>query len=239
MATLIEKLFSRHTGKRVRAGDMADLTIDVRAARDFGGAHVVRHLQNYHLPIDEPSKTIFTFDCNPTGSDQLYAENQQICRQFAQRHKVRIYDIDQGIGTHLAIDKGLVGPGDTFVSTDSHANLLGAIGAFGQGMGDVDIAYTFSHGKIWFQVPPTLKIRINGILPKHCTAKDLILSLLRQHIHPEVFDPEFATEFFRSFGPFDPARIKLMLIDLLAAHPDNLHMSFYLNHIHNQLFGGA
>ena len=180
MATLIEKLFSRHTGKRVRAGDMADLTIDVRAARDFGGAHVVRHLQNYHLPIDEPSKTIFTFDCNPTGSDQLYAENQQICRQFAQRHKVRIYDIDQGIGTHLAIDKGLVGPGDTFVSTDSHANLLGAIGAFGQGMGDVDIAYTFSHGKIWFQVPPTLKIRINGILPKHCTAKDLILSLLRQ-----------------------------------------------------------
>ncbi len=64
------------------------------------------------------------------------------------------------------------------------------------------------------------------------------LDLLRQHIHPDVFDLSLATEFFDTFGPFDMAKIKQILADLLAAHPSNLHLSFYLNHIQDQLFGG-
>jgi len=64
------------------------------------------------------------------------------------------------------------------------------------------------------------------------------LALLQQHIHPDVFDPSLATEFFDSFGPFDMKRIKQILADLLAAHPSNLHLSFYLNHIQDQLLGG-
>jgi len=181
MPTLIEKIISRHAGKPVRPGDVVDISIDVRAARDFGGANVVRNLMTRHLSIEDVSKTCFTFDCNPTGSDQTYAANQQICRQFARQHHMNIYDIDQGIGTHLVIDKGLIGPGGTFVSTDSHANILGAIGALGLGMGDIDIAYAFSKGKIWYQVPPSIKIKITGTLPSRCSAKDLALALLKKY----------------------------------------------------------
>lgn len=64
------------------------------------------------------------------------------------------------------------------------------------------------------------------------------LALLEQHIHPDVFDPSLAAQFFEAFGPFDTARVKQILLDLLAAHPANLHLSFYLNHIHDQFFGG-
>jgi putative transposase len=64
------------------------------------------------------------------------------------------------------------------------------------------------------------------------------LAVLQQHIHPDVFDPSLATEFFEAFGPFDIPRVKQLLADLLAAHPANLHLSFYLNHIHDQFFGG-
>jgi transposase InsO family protein len=63
------------------------------------------------------------------------------------------------------------------------------------------------------------------------------LSTLRDNIHPDVFDPALATEFFETFGPFDLQRLKNILTDLLAAHPPNLHLSFYFNHIQNQLFG--
>lgn len=63
------------------------------------------------------------------------------------------------------------------------------------------------------------------------------LSILRQHIHPEVFDQALATEFFQSFGPFEPHQLKNTLKDILAVHPPNLHLSFYLNHIQNQLMG--
>jgi homoaconitase/3-isopropylmalate dehydratase large subunit len=89
-----------------------------------------------------------------------------------------VYDVDSGIGTHIAIDKGLVGPGGTFVSTDSHANILGAIGAFGQGMGDQDIATAWANGSVWFKVPGSVRINLTGKRPDNVSAKDIALNLL-------------------------------------------------------------
>ena len=134
-STLIEKIISEHAGKSVRAGDVVDMGIDVRIARDFGGANVVKNIEDHGLSIDNPDTTFFTFDCNPCGSDQKYAANQQICRIFARSRGIRIFDIDNGIGTHLAIDNGLILPGGTLVSTDSHANIIGAIGGAVFGIG--------------------------------------------------------------------------------------------------------
>lgn len=177
--TIIEKIIGSHAEKDVTPGDIVDLTIDVRAARDFGGANVVKNLRENALPVADPSRTVFTFDCNPTGSDQKYATNQQICRDFARGADIDIYDIDAGIGTHLAIDEGLVAPGSTFVSTDSHANIMGAIGAFGQGMGDLDIAQAFAFGKVWFKVPPTVRVVLKGRPSARASAKDITLAILR------------------------------------------------------------
>ncbi|HIH29489.1 MAG TPA: 3-isopropylmalate dehydratase large subunit [Thermoplasmata archaeon] len=178
--TIIQKIFEVHCKTTATVNDIIDVSIDVRVARDFGGANVVKHLEEKHLPIHDPKHTFFTFDCNPGGCDQKYAENQQICRVFARKHGIKIYDINSGIGTHLAFDEGLVFPGDTFVSTDSHANILGALGAFGQGMGDIDIAYAFAHGNIWFKVPPTIKIILRGTPAKTATPKDVVLKINKE-----------------------------------------------------------
>jgi 3-isopropylmalate dehydratase small subunit len=177
--TIIEKIIGSHAGREVSPGDIVDITIDVRAARDFGGANVVKNLRDNALPVADPSRTVFTFDCNPGGSDQKYATNQQICREFARGQGIDVYDIDAGIGTHLAIDEGLAVPGSTFVSTDSHANILGAIGAFGQGMGDVDIAQAWAFGKVWFKVPPTAKVVLKGRPSPGTSAKDIALAMLK------------------------------------------------------------
>jgi len=178
--TIIQKIFEAHSNTTAEINDIINMTIDVRVARDFGGANVVKHLEENNLPIYDPKHTFFTFDCNPGGCDQKYAENQQICRVFARKHGIKIYDINSGIGTHLAFDEGLVFPGDTFVSTDSHANILGALGAFGQGMGDIDIAYAFAYGKIWFKVPPTIKIVLKGTPAKTTTPKDVVLKINKE-----------------------------------------------------------
>ncbi len=177
--TLVEKIIAAHTSDNVRVGEMVELEIDTRVARDFGGANVVAHLEEHDLPIADPARTFFTFDCNPTGSDQGYTANQHRCRLFARRHGVRVYDIDRGIGTHVVMEEGLVGPAATFVSTDSHANILGAVATFGQGMGDLDIAHAFAYGSVWFKVPATVRVRVEGIPSPRATAKDLTLSLLQ------------------------------------------------------------
>jgi len=177
--TLVEKIIAAHSEKNtVHPGEIIDIDIDIRAARDFGGANVVKNIRDNGLGIENPGKTLFTFDCNPTGSDQNYAVNQHICRLFARENEIKVYDIDAGIGTHILIDKGYVFPGATAVSTDSHANILGAVGAFGQGMGDMDIAASWHNGRIWFKVPPSVRLQLNGEIPGNITSKDIILNLL-------------------------------------------------------------
>ena len=107
-ATLIEKIIATHSEQEtVKPGDIVDLRLDARVARDFGGANVVANLRRADLDIADPQRTFFTFDCNPGGSDQKYATNQQLCRMFAREYGVQVYDIDSGIGTHVAIDEGL------------------------------------------------------------------------------------------------------------------------------------
>ncbi|MFZ0283375.1 MAG: hypothetical protein WAL29_17115 [Bacteroidales bacterium] len=83
--TIIEKILAFHSKfELVRPGDIADIEIDTRVARDFGGANVVRNMKDFGLQVENPEATFFTFDCNPTGSDQKYAVNQHICRLFAR-----------------------------------------------------------------------------------------------------------------------------------------------------------
>jgi 3-isopropylmalate dehydratase small subunit len=178
--TMIQKIFKNHSKQEANVGEIIDIEIDVRAARDFGGANVVKNLEENGLSVDDPKKTFFTFDCNPGGCDQKYAANQHICRTFARKNGIKIFDIDAGIGTHLVIDESIAKSGGTIVSTDSHANILGAIGAFGQGMGDRDIAYAFAYGKVWFKVPPSVKIILKGMPSSTATPKDVVLKLLQE-----------------------------------------------------------
>ncbi len=181
--TLIQKIFAAHTapGASVNPGDIIWLDLDVRTARDFGGPNVVKNYRAHYgdVPVADAARTFFTFDLVAPASNIPYANNQQLCREWARTQGVRVFDVNAGIGSHVAIEEGLVGPGVTFVGTDSHLNILGAVGAFGQGMGDQDIAFAFKTGRTWFEVPPTMKVILKGAPRYPCTARDLTLAVLR------------------------------------------------------------
>lgn len=183
--TIIEKIIADHTSEKVAPGNIVWMEIDVRSARDFGGANVVKNLRkNYsnESQVADPAKTYFTFDCVVPASNLGYAENQQIARMFAREHLSRenLYDVDSGIGSHVMIEKGIAVPGSTVIGTDSHLNILGAIGSFGQGMGDTDIAFAFKTGKSWFEVPESMTISIEGKPARNASAKDVTLGVLEQ-----------------------------------------------------------
>ncbi len=178
--TIIQKILEKHSNSKSDVDDIIDVNIDVRVARDFGGANVIKNIEENGLSIHDAKKTFFTFDCNPGGCDQQYATNQHICRLFARRNGIKVFDIERGIGTHIAIDEGIAKPGGTIVSTDSHANILGAIGAFGQGMGDNDIAHAFAYGRVWFKVPRTVKLTLRGTPSEFASPKDVVLKMLQQ-----------------------------------------------------------
>ena len=85
-----------------------------------------------------------------------------------------------GIGSHVNIEQGAAKPGTIVVGTDSHLNILGCVGCFGQGMGDKDIAYIFATGRNWFEVPQSMRIVLEGYVAYPVTAKDVTLEVLRR-----------------------------------------------------------
>lgn len=182
MPTIIEKIFAAHSSDRVAPGETIWLDIDVRTARDFGGHNVVKHLKRHYDGnyLADPEKTYFTFDLSVPAKTIKYAINQQVCRKFARETGMHLLDIDEGIGTHVLIEKGIVTPGATAVGTDSHYNILGAVGAFGQGMGDTDIAFAFKTGRTWFEVPETMKIVVDGTYRWPATPRDLTFAVMKK-----------------------------------------------------------
>lgn len=179
--TIIEKIIQQHTQDEVKPGRIVWLELDLRTARDFGGPNVVKNYEREYAdePVADAGRTFFTFDLCTTGCLLRYADNQQICRLFARKHGLKVYDVDWGIGTHVLIEEGLAKANTTCVGTDSHMNLLGAVGCFGQGMGDVDITFAFRTGRTWFEVPETVKIKLIGEPDPSASAKDLTLFLAR------------------------------------------------------------
>ncbi len=177
--TIIEKIFLAHGAEAAEPGATVWLDLDYRTARDFGGANVVQNLRENcpDKPVADVARTFFTFDCNAPANTAGYADNQHACRLFAREYGVKVYDVDAGIGSHVLIESGLIKPGTTAVGTDSHYNILGALGAFGQGMGDVDIAYAFAQGRTWFDVPASVKITLKGLPAPNASAKDVTLHM--------------------------------------------------------------
>jgi len=180
--TIIEKIIQSHCQEDAKAGRTVWMDLDIRSARDFGGPNVVHNYEREYgnVSVADKEKTFFTFDLCVPACSLKYADNQQVCREFAREQGMRIFDVDRGIGSHVLIEEGLASAGTTVVGTDSHLNILGAVGCFGQGMGDVDITFAFRTGKTWFEVPETLKVKIKGKMSWPCTPKDVTLYVLKK-----------------------------------------------------------
>ena len=179
--TVIEKIIAAHTGDAVSPGRIVWMDLDIRSARDFGGPNVVKNYEREYggSALADTRKTFFTFDLCAPACTLKYADSQQLCRDFARKHGIEVYDVDRGVGSHALIEEGLARPGTTVVGTDSHMNILGAVGCFGQGMGDVDIAFAFKTGRTWFEVPESIKVVLKGRPSPEAGAKDLTLFLCR------------------------------------------------------------
>jgi homoaconitate hydratase family protein len=78
----------------------------------------------------------------------------------------------------VAVERGIVRPGQLAFNADSHTTTLGAVGSFGTGLGAAEMAYVWATGRIWLRVPQTIAIDLSGALAPMVDAKDAILTLL-------------------------------------------------------------
>ncbi|HEC77826.1 MAG TPA: homoaconitate hydratase family protein [candidate division WOR-3 bacterium] len=181
--TIIEKIFSRKTGgKKVKPGDYIWVDLSLVAMRDFGGPNVIQeYIRAFgDHPVFDKKRVAVTFDLHIPARNEKVAVNQKTLRDFVKQQGVHLFDVNTGIGQHILLENGLVKPWDIVIGTDSHMNLLGAVGAAGFGMGTTDVAGAMYKGRLWFRVPETIKIVVKGNAGEYVTAKDIILYILKR-----------------------------------------------------------
>jgi 3-isopropylmalate/(R)-2-methylmalate dehydratase large subunit len=67
------------------------------------------------------------------------------------------------------------------VGNDSHTISYGALNVGGTGITRADMFYALLFGELWFQVPESIRLVLNGKQPNYPIAKDIILYLAGQH----------------------------------------------------------
>lgn len=180
--TMIHKIIERSAGREVNVGDRVWCKIDLSTARDFGGANCVLQfldVTDRKGRVWDPAKIAFTFDLQAPAHSEKVAVNQKIIRDFARDQGIeKVFDVNWGIGQHVLLEHGLVKPGDVVLGTDSHMNLLGAVGAFATGVGNTDIVASWFEGTNWFRVPETMKITVTGKFGKGVCMRDLLTKIV-------------------------------------------------------------
>ena len=114
------------------------------------------------------------------NKDIKSATQSKQCREFADKYDIlNFYDVGQmGVEHALLPEKGIVTAGDCIVGADSHTCTYGGLGAFATGLGSTDVAAGMALGRLWFKVPPTIRVEFEGKMPKWLRGKDLILRLI-------------------------------------------------------------
>ena len=186
---IVEKILARASGKsKVSPDDVVFANVDKVMMHDVSGPGVMKvfeKLKNQGISVDklwDPTKVWVAEDHFVPSAEKVSAENIVKLSNFTKNYGIEKhfkYGMGQyGICHTLSHEEALVMPGDVYVGGDSHTNTTGALGAFACGLGHTDVAYVLLNGKIWFKVPETYYFKINGKLPDHVMAKDLILKII-------------------------------------------------------------
>ncbi|GJG98495.1 aconitase/3-isopropylmalate dehydratase large subunit family protein [Cupriavidus pauculus] len=183
--TLAEKLLSRSAGQTLYAGDVAICEPDAAMGTDGSIPMALDYFRDMQddasLPAPAmPERLVFALDHYGATSGAKALALQERARSYALAHGVCVFDIGEGIGHQLMLERGRVLPGQLVVGADSHAVSYGALNAFGSGIGSSDFAGILQCGQLWLKVPGSIRIHLTGKLPSYGSAKDLALTMARR-----------------------------------------------------------
>jgi 3-isopropylmalate/(R)-2-methylmalate dehydratase large subunit len=180
--TIAEKILSRAAGHPVRAGEIAICTPDLAMGTDGSIPMALDYLDAIRPGARPcaPDRLVFALDHYGPASGARAQALQERARAYARHHGIHAIEAGTGIGHQCILESGAARPGRLMVGADSHSTSYGAANAFATGIGSSDLAGVMLCGKVWLQVPETMRVTLHGRLAPGVSAKDVALALARQ-----------------------------------------------------------
>ena len=119
-------------------------------------------------------------DHNLLQADERNAEDHLFLRSAARRFGLWFSKPGNGVShpTHM---QRFGKPGKTMLGSDSHTCAAGSLGMLAIGVGGLEVALAIAGQPVHIRMPEIWGVRLTGELPPWCSAKDVILEMLRRH----------------------------------------------------------
>ena len=178
--TFAQKALARAAGlESVEVGEVVDVRPDVVLSHDNSAAIRETWLQFGQERVVIPEKLAITLDHAVPAPTTRHAQNHAEIRAFVEEQGIRhFFEVGRGICHQVLSEEALVLPGQTILGADSHTPHFGWLGAFGAGIGRSEVAAIWATGELWLRVPESVRIFLEGELPKGVTAKDFALRII-------------------------------------------------------------
>ena len=180
--TTAEKIFASHLVDEPFSGTKV-LRLDVVMCHEITTPIAIADLMARGKDrVFDPTKIKAVIDHVTPSKDSKTATQAKMLRDWARRHGIQdFFDVGfNGVCHALFPEKGYIRPGYTVIMGDSHTCTHGAFGAFAAGVGTTDLEVGILKGVCAFREPKSIRINLNGTLPKGVYAKDVILYVIGQ-----------------------------------------------------------
>ena len=189
--TLYDKIWDEHVVHTEEDGT-ATLYIDRHLVHEVTSPQAYEGLRQAGRKVWRMSSVVATADHNtpttgwergydgitdPTSKEQVTTLDSNIL-EFGAAAFFPFLHKRQGIVHVIGPETGATLPGMTVVCGDSHTSTHGAFGALAHGIGTSEVEHVLATQTLLAKKAKNLLIRVEGTLPRGCTAKDIVLAII-------------------------------------------------------------
>jgi 3-isopropylmalate/(R)-2-methylmalate dehydratase large subunit len=186
--TLFDKIWDAHVVDRMPDGTCV-LYIDRHLVHEVTSPQAFEGLRLAGRRVRRVDATIAVVDHNiPTDADRSNGINEPESKLQIETLERNVADFGvpyfpvsdarQGIVHVIGPEQGISLPGMTIVCGDSHTSTHGAMGALAFGIGTSEVEHVLATQTLLQKPAKNMLVRVDGVLPAGCTAKDIILAII-------------------------------------------------------------
>lgn len=180
MKSVAYKILENHLVEGVmNAGEPIKIKIDTTLTQDATGTMTYLQLEQMGINRVKTDCSVSYVDHNTLQNGFMNADDHRYLQTVANRYGVNYSKAGNGICHQVQLER-FDKPGQTLLGSDSHTPTAGAMGMIAIGAGGLDVACAMAGLPFSLKMPEIINIKLTGVLRHGCSAKDIILEVLRR-----------------------------------------------------------
>jgi aconitate hydratase len=177
--SLAEKIIKAHlVSGSLKASEEIALKIDQTLTQDATGTMVYLQFEAMGMARVKTELSVSYVDHNMLQNDYRNMDDHRYLQSVAQKYGLYFSRPGNGICHQVHLERFAV-PGKILLGSDSHTPTAGGLGMLAIGAGGLDVACALAGEAFTLVMPQVVGVKLSGRLNPMCSAKDVILTLLK------------------------------------------------------------